>query len=584
MKIAFDIEANGLQLDADTIHCIVAIDVVNGNRWLLYTKEHYDNFYKNVFPNVDTWIGHNIIDYDIPVLEKTLGWDFSDCNLLDTLIASKLVYADIKEADVFRVKSKQLPANLMGSYSLKAFGHRLGEHKQEFTTDWSEFSMDMLEYCEQDVVVTKLLYKKLMERGIPEQAFELEQKIRYIISRQTRRGWYFDWRKAEKLYKDLLVKKINIETEVKQYFPDFEDEEVFIPKVNNKTRGYVKGVPFTKKIVTPFNCGSRQHIARGLQEVYGWKPKEYTDTGIPKINEGILNSLEYEGAKKLSEYFIIQKILGMVGEGKNAWLKLYRSNRVHGSVDTIGAVTGRMTHSRPNMSQVPACYSPYGTECRQLFTASHGHKLVGCDASGLELRCLAHYMGKYDEGNYASIVVDGDVHATNMEALGITDRNVAKTWGYAFLYGAGLEKLSLILGCSISKSKEAKERFLNELPALGELLSQVARASTKGLLFGLDRRQIPVRSAHSALNTLLQAAGAIVMKQALRNLYPKVYELGGEFVGNIHDEWQIDVPEDNADAVGKAAVEAIIKAGEDYNFMCPLDGEYKVGNNWAETH
>lgn len=584
MKLAFDIEADGLQLDATKVHCIVFRDVVTNKEWLLSSQKDYDTFYQETFDKAEVFIGHNIIDYDIPVLERILNWNFSDKQIFDTLVASKLVYADIKDADVWRVKNKSMPPQLLGSYSLKSFGYRLGEHKQDFTTDWSEFTSEMLEYCRQDVKVTSLLYNKLIERGVPSKAMSLEQDVRSIISRQTNKGWEFDVNKAETLYKNLTIKRLDIEDELRTYFSDFEDEEVFIPKVNNKARGYVKGVPFTKKKITPFNCGSRQHIARGLQEKYNWKPQEFTETGIPKINEGILSTLEYEGAQRLGDYFVIQKILGMVGEGKNAWLKMYKKSRIHGAVDTIGAVTGRMTHRKPNLSQVPACYSPYGTECRTLFTVKDGYKLVGCDASGLELRCLAHYMGGYDDGAYADIVVNGDVHTTNMEALGITDRNVAKTWIYAFLYGAGAEKLGSILGCSIYTANKMKASFLNKLPALKELQEKVARASSRGFLYGLDKRKIPIRSPHSALNTLLQSAGAIVMKKGLSILAPKVYYLDSEFVGNIHDEWQIEVPTDYVHDIGKYAVSAIQEAGKYFGFICPLDGEYKVGNNWAETH
>ena len=584
MRVAFDIETNGLQLDVDKIHCIVVIDIDSDRRWILRTEEQFDNFYNSVFTNVTLWIGHNVIDYDCLVLEKVLGWKFDYSKVYDTLTASKLAFPDIKDSDIWRVKAGTLPNNLIGAYSLEAFGLRLGEHKQHFQSDWSVLTDEMVEYCEQDVIVTKTLYKKIQEKEVSKEALDLEHSVRKIISRQTFNGWSFNHKEADKLYKSLLIKKITIEEEVKQFFPDFVDEEVFIPKVNNKARGYEAGVPFVKKKMTTFNCASRQHIARGLQEQYGWKPEEYTETGIPKINEGVLASLKYEGAQKLGDYFVIQKILGMVGEGKNAWLKMSRKERIHGAVDTIGAVTGRMTHRKPNMSQVPACYSPYGKECRTLFKATNNNKLVGCDASGLELRCLAHYMGKYDDGQYADVVVHGDVHTTNMEALGITDRNIAKTWIYAFLYGAGAEKLGVILGCSSYKATTMKESFLEKLPALKELQTKVREASTRGFLYGLDKRKIPIRSAHSALNTLLQSAGAIVMKQALHNLAPYVYENNAEFVGNIHDEWQIDVPANNADTVGQHAVQAIRQAGKDFNFLCPLDGEYKVGDNWAETH
>ena len=263
--------------------------------------------------------------------------------------------------------------------------------------------------------------------------------------------------------------------------------------------------------------------------------------------------------------------------------------RVHGRVITNGAVTGRMTHQSPNMAQVPNAGSPYGPECRQCFTVEEGNVLVGADASGLELRMLAHYMG--DE-SYVKTVTEGsskdgtDVHTVNQRAAGLSTRDDAKTFIYAFLYGAGDAKIGSIIGGNARDGERLKSRFLKSTPALQRLRDKVAVYASKGYVPGLDGRKIWVRSEHAALNSLLQGAGAIVMKQALVILEGNLrkYNIPFKFVANVHDEWQIETSPEYATRVGVAAVAAIRQAGVVYNLRCPLDGEYKIGRNWKETH
>ena len=257
--------------------------------------------------------------------------------------------------------------------------------------------------------------------------------------------------------------------------------------------------------------------------------------------------------------------------------------RVRGYVNPIGAVTGRMTHARPNLAQVPASYSPYGTECRKLWTVEHGNFLVGMDASGLELRMLAHYM---NDPAYTREVLDGDIHTANQKSAGLPTRDQAKTFIYAFLYGAGDEKIGSIVGGTSADGKEVKRKFLDNTPALKSLRERVATASKRGYLIGLDGRRIMVRSEHSALNTLLQGAGAIVMKKALTLLdsMARTHKYKYKFVGNIHDEIQTEVFDMDARSFGMIAVLAIKEAGKAFNLNCPLDGEYKIGETWNETH
>jgi DNA polymerase I len=337
--------------------------------------------------------------------------------------------------------------------------------------------------------------------------------------------------------------------------------------------------PFSRVDWPSFNLGSRQQIGRYLQH-FGWRPKEFTETGQPIVSETILASVKIPEAQMIAEYLLITKRLAQV----NSWLEAVQEDgRVHGDVNTIGAVTGRMTHSGPNMAQVPASYSPYGKDCRECFTVPEGYKLVGCDASGLELRMLAHYM---NDDDYTQELLTGDIHTANQRAAGLDTRDEAKTFIYAFLYGAGDAKIGSIAGGTARDGKRLKDRFLSNTPALGKLRSNVEKAAKRGYLKGLDGRRLWIRSEHAALNTLLQSAGALVMKKALVifDEYAPKWKLDFGYVGNIHDEIQIEVKASQAEQAGRLMRDSIIAAGTQFNLNCPLDADYKVGTTWADTH
>lgn len=356
------------------------------------------------------------------------------------------------------------------------------------------------------------------------------------------------------------------------------------PPVTNERYSEKTGKRLKDEVVT-FNPGSRKQIGEKLQEL-GWKPKKFTETGQPIVDEVVLMDVDIPEAKVIAEYLLLQKRIAQV----ESWLEAMGSDgRVHGKVITNGAVTGRMTHSKPNMAQIPNAGSLYGPECRQCWTVEDGNVLVGCDASGLELRMLAHYMKDED---YVRTVTEGsskdgtDVHTVNQRAAGLATRDNAKTFIYAFLYGAGDAKIGSIVGGSARDGARLKEKFLEQTPALGRLLSRVARLASKGYVPGLDGRLIWVRSEHAALNSLLQGAGAIVMKKALVIFHDKIKKNKWpvKLVANVHDEFQFEVPEALAEVTGQAAKNSIIEAGVFFKLRCPLDGEYKYGRNWKETH
>ena len=528
----------------------------------------------------DTLLGHNIIDFDTPVLKKFLGISFDNHKIIDTLVMSRLHNPQLEKG-----------------HSLKSWGERLGFPKGDFN-DWTSGpSPEMASYCKTDLDLTHKVYdhleRKLKKFG--DRSIELEHEVQAVITEQTQNGWLLDQRKCFDLLGKLKQQKMEVEDEVHKRFkalPVFVKE--VSPKYNKDGRLSSVGLKFLgsnwvdvwgnfSRIDWPeFNLGSRQQIARHLQ-FFGWKPKTYTEKGNIIVDEGVLSKVKnIPEASLIAEYLLLQKRMAQV----NSWIKEVSESedgRVHGHVNPIGAVTGRMTHSNPNVAQVPASYSPYGEECRSCWTVPKGYKLVGVDASGLELRMLAHYM---EDEEYTNEIINGDIHTYNQKASGIATRDVAKTFIYAFLYGAGDAKIGSIIGGNRRDGARLKELFLRNTPPLRHLRERVNHSCRKGYLTGLDGRKLIIRSDHAALNTLCQSAGAIIMKQALTllNEYGRLHSIDFKFVGNIHDEFQAEVKESQANNFGWLAVECIKAAGIKFNLKCPLDGQFKIGNTWAETH
>lgn len=450
MTAVFDIETNGLYFETTTIHCIAI--KIEDNDTLVYTAKPIKGSAGSINEALDilskcaTLIGHNIINFDIPTITK-LYPNFTYNKVLDTLLLSKLLYPNLIVVDSNRLN---MPSKLRGSHSLKAWGYRLGNHKEQHE-DWSILSEDMVEYCRQDVNVNYDMFKRFEKKGLPpEEAIWLEQEFARVISRQEKYGVLFDIDKAKALHIELLEEVDKAEKELFKVFKPLQD---WIPvkqaKQYNKegivSKKYLaqvaKGCKYNDDLewgyyeTVTFNPSSRQHIARWLQEVYNWQPTEYTEKGSVIINDEVLNNLEFTEGKILAHYFNVIKLLGQLAEGDNAWLKLVKSdNRIHGSIDTLGAVTRRCTHRTPNMAQVPSARAFKGHECRGLFTVPKGKKLVGCDADALELRTLSHYMAIYDDGAYAKAVDEGkkengtDIHTLNQQATGLATRDEAKTF------------------------------------------------------------------------------------------------------------------------------------------------------------
>ena len=584
MDLVFDIETNRVGDDdigldtVDTLHCIVAQDV-NTEEVFKFPPWELDKGIE-LLQNAKTLIGHNIIGFDIPVLENLSNFKLGGIKVIDTLVTSRLFYP-IRE----------------GGHGLERWGYKLGCPKIDFE-DYDEYSEDMLEYCVRDVELNTKVFKALQQegKGSSKESVDLEHSVALPLRQQEWSGFKFNVKKGELLLAELREKMQASEDEVHKAFkPKMVDDKLVTPYIKKDGELSKRGLtdeeynrcietqdvnPFMRKKLQEFNLGSRKQIGEYLQD-FGWKPKRFTPTGQPIVDESILiNIKNIPEAKLIGEYLTLQKRIAQI----DSWIKALRSDdRVHGFVIPNGTITGRMAHNKPNLAQVPSLKSLYGKECRECWTVEDGYNLVGIDASGLELRLLAHYM---NDEEYINEIINGDIHTANQKSAGLESRDQAKTFIYALIYGAGDAKLGKVVGGNQADGKRLREQFFNNKPSFKSLRDKVQRASGKHWLKGIDGRKLLIRTQHAALNTLLQGGGAIVMKRGLVMLDAliKLNSLDARFVGNIHDEWQIEVREDLSDFVGELAVNCIIKAGEHYNLRCPMDGEYKVGRNWSETH
>ena len=586
-RMFFDLETDGL--DPDVIHCI-AVGEEGHPVWSYGPDQIKEGL--EMLCEADELIAHNGIGYDFKVIEKLYPtWPFKG-KRVDTLVLSRLIRADLKNEDFeFNWAVEEMPRRMYGSHGLKAWGLRLQKNlgsgflKGDYDGGWEHWSQEMQDYCEQDVKVTMALYKYLKPDAWPQEALDMAHQISTIAEDIGKAGWTFDEAKAGKLYAELCTRREELDHELQDLFEPWEVHETFIPKRNNKTLGYIEGEPFIKTTVVNFNHNSRRHIEFCLTKKYGWKPSKKTPQGHAIIDEVVLGNLDYPEAKKLSELFLIQKRIGQLAEGPQAWMKKVDSDgKLRHRIICPSTRTLRCTHIQPNLSQVPAVRLPYGQQCRELFTVDPGYSLVGTDLSGLELRCLAHFLD--DGGAYAKEILDGDIHTTNQKAAGLDTRDQAKTFIYALLYGAGDTKIGSIIDKGAKEGKLLKERFMEALPAFRTLKKAVEQASKRGFIKGLDGRQVKVRSAHAALNTLLQSAGGLICKKwlCLVDQEIKAQGIDAQIIAWVHDELQISVKKGSEQDVCDIARRSAEKAGESFGFRIAVGADATIGGTWADTH
>jgi len=595
MSLIFDIETNDKEIaNQKNLWCIVIYCTEMEELWHFsdYASQVPDSYEAiELLEDEDVEIvGHNIIDFDIPALQQFFP-DFKlRGKITDTLLDSRLIWSDTP-----------------GGHSLAKWGEFLGYHKQEWN-DFSQWHPAMLYYCQRDVEVSTKVYDYIESFEYSPTARWLEHDFGKLIRKQKTHGVPFDAIECSRLVHVIRSDQQRIENKLKRDVkPWFKSKGVFTPKRDNKKLGYKEGCPMTKIERVGFNPGSRDQVAYVLQSKYGWKPKknEYTEKGTrPRVDEEVLGKLNIDIAKDLTNYLTYNKRLGQLADGDKAWLKeVTEDGYIHGDLITNGAVTGRCTHSNPNLAQVPAVKSMYGPECRALFHAPEGYEMVGFDASSLELRCLGHFMAFFDGGAFAKTVVEDDIHEQNRKTVGLESRDTAKVFIYSTVYGAGDEKVGSIVyptgtkNQKIKAGKELKKLFFTRIPALEKVITAVQGKVSKrereegfGYLVGLDGRRLPIRSSHSALNTLLQNAGGVIMKyvpvETDKQMQLDGWEWGVDYAQmlHVHDEAQYKSLPEASEYLGETAKAKIKEAEWFFNFKCQLDGEYKIGQNWAETH
>ena len=554
MKCILDIETNGLLNEATNVHCIVAYDI-DGKKPYVFKGDECRARFPNFARNVSQFIMHNGLSFDAPMLNKLCGTKIKDNSILDTLILSQL-FNPMRD----------------GGHSLESWGERFKFPKGSIE-NFDYYTEDMLEYCKQDVNITYKLYNYLKEEGskFSKRSIDLEHRIRKIINDQENFGFYLDIPYATTFMASLQDRSQNIYNQLQEVFPPI----VTTGRVHKRS-----GKPL-KDIIEPFNPASRKQIGERLMEL-GWEPTKKTDKGNVIVDEDVLSTIDMDEAKLISEYLLLQKRHTQIA----SWVEAVETDgRVHGRVLTLRTVTGRMAHTSPNMAQVPAVYSPFGKECRSCWTVQNPetHSLVGTDASGLELRGLAHFM---DDQNFVNEILNGDVHTANQKMAGLQNRDQAKTFIYALMYGAGAAKIGLIVGGDYKTGENLISKFMSNMPKFNLLKKKLTEASESGMIRGLDGRLLHIRSPHASLNTLIQGSGAVICKQWLVQMIDKIQESGvdAKLVASVHDEYQFEVANADTEKFGEITNTAIKEVQDIYDLKCPLDSEFKIGKNWAETH
>ena len=613
-KYILDLESDGLIPQMTKIHCIVLKNIDTGEVISCADQPGYPSLETalDYISEADLLVGHNIIKFDIPALKKIYsGLALKPtCQFYDTLISSRLFWPELEPVD--RSRWSHIEAKYLGRHSLAAWGERLGVAKIKFTENakkdpavvnvWAEWSAQMQVYCEGDVEVSDALYKYMLSQNPDPRSLELEHEFAIVMSKQEQFGFPFNEKAAFALVNTLKAERSEIDEQLQEVFPPIVES-----RVSAKTGKSLKSK------VTVFNPASRQQTAERLTALYPEITFASTDKGNPQVDDDVLEALgnRYPEAKILARYQLLNKRIGQIADGKEAWLKhcqVYGDGRIHGEVVTNACVSGRCSHKRPNMAQVPSVGHAYGAECRSLFYAPEGWQLVGADAAGLELRALGAWLAYFDGGEYARLVsTDGfDIHTHNARLFGIyssdspiekATRDLSKRLIYCILYGGGARKTGSIVDPSGTEDQQYRigkktiDTFYKNLPAIKKLKDLIdERVDKRGYLSGIDGRRLQIRSKHSALNQLLQSTGAVTVKKATTILYNDLTTRGLKFgkdwafVAHVHDEFQTLVRPEYVELYKELAIDSFRKSGEYFNLKCPMTGEARVGQNWEQTH
>lgn len=554
----------------------------------------------------DHVVFHNGLGFDMDAINRFYPTAITIEHLYDTLVLARLM------DPVERI------------HTLKAWGERTGTAKGEYAGDFQSFTPDLVEYAIQDIHTGRALWHKVkhvLEWG---RVVEVEHKFARAMVLQERRGFTLNVKKAEAFAVELRGRLSELDHQLQEFFPPLPMSETFVPKVNNKLRGYVKGEPFVRRWEEAFDPASRHHVGRRLQAL-GWKPRKFGRDGVPTVDGDILQALPYPAARALAERFVISKRLAQLSDGKTGWLRVVQKDgRVHGRVKPIGCAPGRCAHTGPNLANV----EKKDLRMREVWEAQRGWKLVGVDADGLQARIFAHYVARYDGGEFASRLINGskkdrtDIHSANAielakigallvnpatadQELWDRVRDASKRGLYATWFGAQNRKLGWTLkdgaknaGLKVPRYPDtelgalARVALMRAIRGYGPLVQALESAvKEKGYLRSPLGRHVPIKSRHSMLVYLEQAGEADAMKLAEVIFNDRVsiengWKYGTDFAGvaHVHDERQIEARPEIAEEIGAAYAECIRMAGEEMGLRCPLLGSFNIGETWRATH
>ena len=548
MKLVIDIETDSL--NPTVIHCLsskqVGVDEVKTFTSPVGLQEYLNSF--------DKIIAHNGVGFDFPALAKVWDVHVKFEQMVDTLILSMM----------------ENPSR-EGGHSLKSWGERIRFNKIEYKGNFTESSKELITYCEQDTRLCEKVYTVLLQsmENFSEKSIEDEHRMRIVADRISRKGFKINRNKTVNLFNKLMTEQDLISVECKNLFPD-----EIVKRVSEKT-----GKPLKDKVIK-FNPASRKQIGEKLVNL-GWKPKVFTETGLPKVDETTLKDCRLDVAEKLARYFLLQNRTSQI----KSWLELCsEEERVHCQYRTLGAITNRMSSIKPNLQQIPSVRVEYGEECREVWEAKEGNKLIDTDAASLELRVLAHYM---NDKKFTEEVLHGDIHTANQKMAGLETRPQAKTFIYALLYGAGDAKIGSVVGGTFKDGALLRSRFMANLPTFKRLSEAVQnKGRLTGKLKAIDGRILRVRHPHASLNTLIQGSSAVLMKKwfMLTDHHVRRKCSDANIVAMVHDELVLESCEKDVALVSGCVKMSISQVNKSYNLRCRLDCDIQIGNNWSEIH
>ena len=617
--LVFDTESDGFVDDATRLWCIAARDFDTHEEWFFGPDDIEEGL--QLLQDADVIVAHGLLSHDLPLIYK-LYPDFKCPLYEDSLILSRLYNPD-------------RPA-----HSIEYWGDRFGVPKPEHS-DWTQFSEDMQHRCIEDTRINCRVLRTLVSEADGydwREAIALEYSMQIVQTIQEWRGFYFAKSRAERAHRRLFKLAEAIYDELDRVLPPqvkagthYKKPWTLAGKLNHHVANWLPPEqhenvigPFTGVKFEQFNMNSPKQLNSFLL-TQGWEPDDWnfkkradgfgyeTDkdgnyiVSSPKITESSLDSIEGDLGKKIAQYRVVQarrnnfyrvrKKDGKLG----GWLNWIRDDgTVPGRGIPCGTNTGRWTHTV--IMNVARPSTPGGYTMRSCFIARPPYLLAGVDAAGLEARMMAHFTRPYDDGAFATLLLEGDIHSCNAEQFtSITGQTVtredSKTVFYACIYGARPRKLAQQLGVSIEIATKVYEGLWEANPGLKKLNDAcISEAKSKGYITTLDGRKVYIRSPHSAMNALFQSAGSMVVKRAIQlgiigDLDPVEYlrlGMAGELdywqVLSQHDEIQVEVLPEQAEQFEEHILAAFLKAGESFDLSLPTPGDIKWGKNWAATH